>query len=139
MSDRSESQQQSPLFKIGGTPILNIKEKQQIFLNGIFQKMMEEQQTDYAYKDDLIRNYINLIIHESLKLQPSENFDLHKNASSRITSVFLELLERQFPVENSDRPLQLKTAQDFSKNLNVHVNSLNRAVKEVTGKPTRNE
>jgi AraC-like DNA-binding protein len=135
-SDRSESLQQSPLFKIGGTPILNLTEKQREFLNTIFQKMMEEQQTDYAYKDDLIRNYIHLIIHEALKLQPSENYDQNKNAASRLTAVFLELLERQFPVETTDRPLQLKTAQDYAKNLNVHVNYLNRAVKEVTGKPT---
>ena len=77
--------------------------------------MIEEQQTDYVYKDDLIRNYINLIIHEALKLQPSENFDQHRNASSRITSVFLELLERQFPIEDTERPLQLKTAQDYAK------------------------
>jgi AraC-like DNA-binding protein len=98
--------------------------------------MMEEQKSDYAYKDDLIRNYINLIIHEALKLQPSEHDAQHKNAASRLASVFLELLERQFPVESTDRPLQLKTAQDYANNLNVHVNYLNRAVKEVTGKPT---
>src|SRR5687768_7086178 len=136
LSDRSESLQQSPLFKIGGTPILKITDQQREFLNTIFRKMIDEQQTDYAYKDDLIRNYINLIIHEALKLQPSENFDQHKNAASRITSVFLELLERQFPIESVVNPLQLKTAQDYAKNLNVHVNYLNRAVKEVTGKPT---
>jgi AraC-like DNA-binding protein len=135
-SDRSESLQNSPLFKIGGTPILKITDQQRKFLNTIFQKMIDEQQTDYTYKDDLIRNYINLIIHEALKMQPSENYDQHKNAASRITSVFLELLERQFPVESTDRPLQLKTAQDYATNLNVHVNYLNRAVKEVTGKPT---
>jgi AraC-like DNA-binding protein len=136
LSDRSESLQQSPLFKIGGTPILKITDQQREFLNTIFRKMIDEQQTDYAYKDDLIRNYINLIIHEALKLQPSENFDQHKNAASRITSVFLELLERQFPIESAVNPLQLKTAQDYAKNLNVHVNYLNRVVKEVTGKPT---
>ncbi len=135
-SDRSESLQHSPLFKIGGTPILKITELQRGFLNTLFQKMIEEQQTDYTYKDDLIRNYINLIIHEALKLTPSENFDQHRNASSRITSVFLELLERQFPIEDTEKPLQLKTAQDYAKNLNVHPNYLNRAVKEVTGKPT---
>ncbi|WP_276503978.1 helix-turn-helix domain-containing protein [Terrimonas pollutisoli] len=136
LSDRSESLQRSPLFKIGGTPILKINEQQREFLNTIFQKMIDEQQTDYAYKDDLIRNYINLIIHEALKLQPSENYDQHKNAASRITSVFLELMERQFPVESTDRPLQLKTAQDYAKSLSVHVNHLNRAVKEITGKST---
>ena len=135
-SDRSESLQHSPLFKIGGTPILKITEQQREFLSTLFQKMIDEQQTSYVYKDDLIRNYINLIIHEALKLQPSENFDQHRNASSRITSVFLELLERQFPIEDTERPLQLKTAQDYAKSLNVHANYLNRAVKEVTGKPT---
>jgi AraC-like DNA-binding protein len=136
VSDRSESLQQSPLFKIGGTPILHITVEQREFLNTIFQKMIEEQKTDYVYKDDLIRNYINLIIHEALKLKPSENFDQHKNAASRITNVFLELLERQFPIESTDTPLNLKTAQDYAKSLNVHVNYLNRAVKEITGKPT---
>lgn len=135
-SDRSESLQHSPLFKIGGTPVLKITEQQREFLSTLFQKMIEEQQTDYIYKDDLIRNYINLIIHEALKLQPSQNFDQHRNASSRITSVFLELLERQFPIEDTGRPLQLKTAQDYAKNMNIHANYLNRAVKEVTGKPT---
>ncbi len=135
-SDRSESLQHSPLFKIGGTPILKITEQQREFLSTLFQKMIDEQQTDYIYKDDLIRNYINLIIHEALKLQPSQNVDQHRNASSRITSVFLELLERQFPIEDTERPLQLRTAQDYAKNLNVHANYLNRAVKEVTGKPT---
>jgi AraC family transcriptional activator of pobA len=135
-SDRSESLQHSPLFKIGGTPIFKIEEQQRTFLNTIFQKMIDEQKSDYTYKDDLMRNYINLIIHEALKLQPSEHYDQHSNAASRLTSVFLELLERQFPIESSDKPLQLKTAQDYAASLNVHVNYLNRAVKEITGKPT---
>src|SRR6476661_4229151 len=135
-SDRSESLQNSPLFKMGGTPVLKIDEQQREFLNTIFRKMIEEQKTDYTYKDDLIRNYINLIIHEALKLQPSENYYQHHNALSRLTSVFLELLERQFPIESADHSLQLKTAQDYANSLAVHVNYLNRAVKEVTGKST---
>ncbi len=136
MADRSESLLQSPLFKIGGTPILNITNEQRAFLNGIFQKMIEEQQADYSFKDDLIRNYIHLIIHEALKMQPSENYSKDKNAASRITRVFLELLERQFPVESADHPLQLKTPQDYANNLAVHVNHLNRSLKEITGKST---
>jgi AraC family transcriptional activator of pobA len=135
-SDRSESLQQSPLFKIEGTPIFNLNNEQKEFISTLFQKMIAEQSTDYPFKDDLIRNYINLIIHEALKMQPSENYSNHKNASSRIASVFLELLERQFPIESTEHPLQLKSAQDFAKRLSVHVNHLNRSVKEVTGKPT---
>ncbi|MEA5260983.1 helix-turn-helix domain-containing protein [Arcicella aquatica] len=135
-SERSESLSQSPFFKIGGTPVLKISEEQRLFLNTIFQKMIDEQQSNYAYKDELIRNYINLVIHEALKLQPSENYHQHKNGTSRVTSVFLELLERQFPIETGDKPLQLKTAQDYAQHLNIHVNYLNRAVKEVTGKST---
>lgn len=136
MVDRSESLQQSPLFKIGGTPILNITAEQRAYLNTIFQKMIEEQQTDYVFKDDLIRNYIHLVIHEALKLQPSENYDTQKNAASRLTAVFLELLERQFPIETVDRPLQLRAAADYAGALTVHINHLNRTIKDVTGKST---
>jgi len=135
-SERSESLQQSSFFKIAGTPVLKITEEQRTFLNTIFQKMIAEQESDYVYKDELIRNYISLIIHESLKLEPEENFEQNRNASSRLTSVFLELLERQFPIETIQNPLQLKTAQHYAQQLNVHINYLNRAIKEVTGKST---
>lgn len=136
LSERSESLLRSPLFRIGGTPILQLTKAQQKDIGYIFKKMIAEQDGDYSFKDELIRNYIGLIIHEALKMQPSENNTSPKNASVRITSVFLELLERQFPIESTDNPLELKTAQDFATQLSVHVNYLNSAVKEITGKPT---
>ncbi|HEX8013973.1 MAG TPA: helix-turn-helix domain-containing protein [Flavobacterium sp.] len=134
--DRSDTLHESPLFKIGGTPIFSLCTEQKDFIDSLFQKMIKEYETDYVFKDDLMRSYINLIIHESMKMQPSENFFKHKNASSRITSLFLELLERQFPVETKDQPLVLKTPQDYAQSLSVHVNHLNRSVKEITGKST---
>ncbi|MTH14653.1 helix-turn-helix domain-containing protein [Flavobacterium sp. LC2016-01] len=134
--DRSETLHESPLFKIGGTPIFSLNAEQKVFIDSLFQKMIKEYETDYVFKDDLMRSYVNLIIHESMKMQPSENFFKHKNASSRITSLFLELLERQFPIETKNEPLTLKTPQDYAQSLAVHVNHLNRSVKEVTGKPT---
>lgn len=136
VNDRSESLHECPLFKISGTPIFYLSGEQKAFVTSLFHKMIEEQDTDYVFKDDLIRNYINLIIHESMKMQPSENFYKHKNASSRITALFLELLERQFPIETKNQPLLLKTPQDYAQNLAVHVNHLNRSVKEITGKST---
>lgn len=136
LGDRSDSLQQSPLFKFGGTPIFNLTKVQLAIFVNLFQKMIEEQDTDYSFKDELIRNYVNLLIHEALKIRPAENSVKHNNAAERITSVFLELLERQFPIESKQRPLALKTAQDYAKSLSVHINYLNSAVKEVTGKPT---
>jgi AraC family transcriptional activator of pobA len=73
-SERSESLQHSPLFRIGGTPILNIVPQQREFLNTIFENMIIEQKSTYAFKDDLIRNYINLIIHEAQKTTAVRKF-----------------------------------------------------------------
>lgn len=135
-SDRSESLLQSPFFKMDGTPVLEISEPQRLFLNTLFQKMIEEQAGDYTFKGEVIRDYMSLIIHEALKMAPSEHYHHTKKATARITSVFLELLERQFPIETFDHPLRLRTAQDYARNLNVHTNYLNRAVKEITDKST---
>lgn len=136
IAERSESLLHSPFFQLGGTPVLQITEEQRLFLNSLFDKMLAEQESAYEYKDELIRNYIQLIIHEAIKLQPSQSMDQQNNSSARLTKVFLELLERQFPVESTGKPLGLKTAQDYANGLSVHVNSLNRAVKAVTGKST---
>jgi len=135
-NDRSESIQESPLFKVGGTPVFEISHEQKAFISTLFDKILAEQNDNYFFKNDLIRNYLNLIIHEALKLQPPETFFKHKNASSRIAHFFFELLERQFPIESTQQPLNLKSAQDYAQHLAVHVNHLNRAVKEVTGKTT---
>lgn len=134
--DRSESLPQSPLFKIGSTPLFQLQEAQIPFMTGIFQKMLAEQAADYPFKSELIRTYLQLAIHEALHLQPAETFLQYKNAAARLTSLFLDLLEQQFPVESPEQTLELKTAQEFADRLAVHVNHLNKAVKEVTGKPT---
>lgn len=134
--DRSASLQESPLFKIGGTPIFTLNESQRDFIEQLFRRMLIEQNTVYQYRDDLIRNYISLIIHEALKMQPAGTVMRHKDAASRIAVLFLEMLERQFPIEHADQPLQVKSAQGFAHRLSVHVNHLNRAVKQVTGKST---
>lgn len=135
-SERTDSLLQSPLFRLDGTPILQINEEQRLHLNSIFEKMISEQDSDYAFKDDLIRNYIHLIFHEAMKMKPSEDYNHSKSGAERLTSVFMELLERQFPIETADRPLSLRTPKDYAENLSVHVNYLNRVVKQVTGKTT---
>lgn len=69
-------------------------------------------------------------------MRPAETMTRHSDAASRIAVQFLELLERQFPIEHVDQPLRLRSAQAFADKLSVHVNHLNRSVKHVTGKST---
>jgi AraC-like DNA-binding protein len=134
--ERQESAQQSPLFNLSASSAFRLDEGQQARVSGIFESMIAEQTTAYLYKDDLMRNYIQLLLHEGLRRQPEEHSFQFKNAALRLTTLFLELLERQFPVENLNVPLRLKTAQDYANGLSIHVNYLNRTVKEVTGKST---
>lgn len=132
----TESLQQSPLFHFDATPVIAVNKEQEVFIRGLFQKMMTVYNGEYDYKDELLRSCLELVIHETLRIQPAQSILPHKNAATRITNMFMELLERQFPIENTGDPLKLRTAQDFASNLSVHVNYLNRAVKGVTGKPT---
>jgi len=134
--ERLESLKQSPLFKLDVTPAFQLNAEQQARLTEIFETMIANDATDYLYKDDLMRNYIQLIVHEALHLRPTEYFTQFNNAALRITTKFMEILERQFPIENMNAPLKLKTAQDYANQLAIHVNYLNRAVKEITGKST---
>lgn len=70
-------------------------------------------------------------------MRPADNAAPEKvNAAGRITTLFMELLERQFPLENVSTEIQLRSASDFATQLAVHVNHLNKAIKEVTNKTT---
>jgi len=135
-NERTGILKNSPLFQIGDTPVIALSSEQAAFMAGIFQKMLAVHSSDYHYKGELIRSCIELIIHEALRIQPSRNVSPFKNAATRITHLFMDLLERQFPIERSAEPLRLRTAQDFALGLAVHVNYLNRSVKAFTGKPT---
>jgi AraC family transcriptional activator of pobA len=133
---RTEVLKESPLSRPGDNPVIRLNGEQVIFMKGIFEKMLVVYYGNYSHKGELIRNCVELIIHEALRIQPSQNASPTINAATRITHLFLDLLERQFPVERSADPLHLRTARDFAEGLSVHVNYLNRSVKEVTGKPT---
>lgn len=133
---RLESIQQSPLYKMSAMPAFKLDAQQQSRITDLFESMIESEATDYLYKDDLMRTYIQSIIHEALRMRPTEHFMQYNNASLRITTHFMEMLERQFPLEDMHEPLLLRNAQDYATHLSIHVNTLNRAVKEVTGKST---
>ena len=134
--NRTESLQDSPLYRIGSNPVFFLNDEQVIFISGLFKKMMTEIDTGYLYKYELLRNYVHLLIHEALKLQPNTTWFKQHNASERIASLFLELLDRQFPIDSPQASLRLKSANDFALHLSVHVNHLNSSVRKTTGRTT---
>jgi AraC family transcriptional activator of pobA len=128
----------SPLFKLGSAPVVFLDALQLRTVQQLFQQLLTEQASAYSYKQDLLRTYLNLLLHEGLKLQPLvEGYaPTTTTATHRLAALFLELLERQFPIGAPTQPLQLRTARDYATHLAVHVNYLNRAVREQTGKTT---
>ena len=125
-----------PIFSPQSDFVFQITLRQFDDINAIFAKMHEEISSDYTFKYDLLRNYVQELIHYGQKLKPVEPSQTQINASTRIFSLFIELLERQFPIENTTQILQLRTAKDFADTLRVHVNHLNKILKETTGKTT---
>jgi AraC family transcriptional activator of pobA len=99
--------------------------------------MFEEINSDYIHKYDVLRNLVFELLHFGMKIQPATKFDKQPiNASQRISTLFLELLERQFPIDENHQTVSLRAASDYANQLNIHVNHLNRAIKVTTEKTT---
>lgn len=125
-----------PIYQHQSDFVFQLTDKQYLEIETIFKKMDSELSSDYEFKYDLLRNYVMELIHTGQKLKPMEGHLATTNAASRISSLFIELLERQFPIENNSQLMQLKAPIDFATVLGVHINHLNKVLKEVTGRNT---
>ncbi|OUJ72133.1 helix-turn-helix domain-containing protein [Hymenobacter crusticola] len=125
-----------PLFQPGGKPAYALTTAQDAELSTLFEKMLAEAHSDYSLKYDLLRTYVSEIMHYALKLRPAEAHYQHPDAKARLTAVFMELLDQQFPIDSITRRLTLRSARDFAQRLAVHVNHLNRCIRHTTGKTT---
>lgn len=133
---RTEKLQHSPLFRVGDSPIIQLTGEQAAFMAGLFRQILAVQQEEYIHKEEVVKNCLALILHEALRVQPPTEASEPPSAAIHLTQRFLGLLERQFPLESLEQQLALRTVQDFASRLAVHVNYLNRCVKETTGRPT---
>jgi AraC family transcriptional activator of pobA len=103
----------------------------------LFEKMYAELQGAYSRKYELIRHMLMEVIHSAQKIHPLQGSPaVDSNASKRIYTLFAELLERQFPIETSNQCIKLKTPSQYAAQLNIHVNHLNKVLKETTGQTT---
>lgn len=128
---------QYSVFQPTGNHVFELTDKQVEEIRVIYKKMFAEINSEYIHKYDVLRNLVLELLHFAMKMQPATNFNQQPiNASQRISTLFLELLERQFPIDEDHPSVNLRSASDFANQLNVHVNHLNRAVKETTQKTT---
>ena len=125
-----------PIFRAGGYPIFEVSEEQCAEIDAVLKKMQRALTSNYIYKYDLLRNYVLELVHFGQELQPATALHPTHTAAARVTSLFIELLERQFPIETPHQRVCLRTAKDYADRLAVHVNHLNRVLKESTGYTT---
>ncbi len=127
---------QSPLFRVGGNPVLFPDQAVTDLLKTIFIQMDREIQSDYVNKYDLLRSYVQIVMHESLKMEAPIGLYRPVTSADRISGLFLELLEVQFPILSQRQDMRFKNANEFAGQLAIHTNHLNKALKEATGKTT---
>lgn len=125
------------LYQPTGAPVIELSDTGYQQFQQIFERMLEEINSEYIHKYDMLRNLALEMMHTALKLEPANSIRYTPgNANQKIAMLFLELLERQFPIEGAHNKIKLKSPSDFANQLAVHVNHLNRAVKETTVKTT---
>lgn len=128
---------QYEVFQPNGTHVFDLAKDQVSELTVVYERMFKELESGYIHKYDVLRNQVHELLHYAMKMQPNTRIDKQPlNASQRISMLFLELLERQFPIDDTNQKVMLRTASDFANNLNVHINHLNRSVKDITQKTT---
>lgn len=126
-----------PMYQPGHSPVFVLDDAQTEEFATLFRMMEEELSSDFAYKYDALRSLTFQLIHKALKIQPSAGKPHDQsNAAVRVASVFSELLERQFPIEEPTQQIKLKSPAEYAGQLSVHVNHLNRSLKTITGKTT---
>lgn len=128
---------QYEVFQPQGTHVFELTDEQLEKVTALYERMFEEINSDYIHKYNLLGNIAAELLHFAMKTQPSMSLGKQPiNANQRISMLFLELLERQFPIDERYQTVNLRTASDFARQLNIHVTHLNRAIKNIYQKTT---
>lgn len=126
-----------PVFQPGNDSIFELTADEFSFFSHIFNQMIAEKNDTFTFKKDVLRGLIFQIIHRALKMRPSPPMvPKHAAAALRTTELFLELLETQFPLKLGKPIEPLRSPTQYASQLAIHVNHLNKSVKEVLNKTT---
>ncbi len=127
----------SALFNTEITPFIQLDEAAVARFWHYFAEMELLLATEYPYKFELIGHLLQVLIHEGIRLQHTQEKNNFVKSTDRLVSSFLDILDQQFPVDSPETPLRLVSPAVYADKLHVHVNHLNATVKKHTGKTTR--
>lgn len=126
-----------PVFSNPHQAIIPLAEGEAELYEAIFKRMHTELETDYTFKYDLLRGLLLQLIHDTQKkYRVKMTMSSESGSHERITALFTELLDRQFPIDESNPVLQIHTPSAFAQQLHIHVNHLNKSLKNTTGQTT---
>lgn len=123
------------IFNGNSQSVFKLTTDDKTFFESLFKKMLDEQDSAYIHKYNLLFLYVLECIHGALKLEP-EIEPRSQTAATRLTDAFKTLLAGQFPLVYPHQQLTLRTPQDYADRLAVHTNYLNRVLKQITGRTT---
>ncbi len=132
-----EHLEQYPLYQSANNAIIRLNDQEFDYYNALFNRIYNEIKSDYNFKFDYIRALLAEIIHDAQKKQPAlgaANKD--SNSYERITLLFNELLERQFPLDMGNEKMKFNIPSHFASQLNIHVNHLNKVLNKTVGQST---
>ncbi len=123
-----------PIYKPGRQNIYSLTDNQTENFRAIYAKIFDEKLDNGNYKESLQRNYLLELIFNAQKLDPVASYIKKNNTTEEIACSFIRLLEAQFPIDNPQDVIKLKTAGEFAAHLSLHPNYLNRQVKLSKGR-----
>jgi len=125
-----------PELAPAGTMLLFPEPAQLAVIKMLFRELTAAVNAGFPFKNEMIFSYIQLLLFEGIKgaLQPAP--PRPPDAAARIARQFLQLLANQFPIQSPDHPMPLRKPADFASHLAIHVNHLNAAVRNLTGRTT---
>lgn len=126
-----------PVFRSASQAVVNLSLDEFTRFELLFKRMEAEFNGNYKYRFSLLRGLVLQLIHDAQQmLHLTGESVLGSTAYERLTLSFVKLLEESFSVETNYRPPGELTPGFFADRLNIHVNHLNKVLREITGQTT---
>jgi AraC family transcriptional activator of pobA len=133
----SENLQDYPAFKSAVNAVTRLSGDNFDHFEKRFKRIECEYKGDYQYRFALLRILLLELIHETQKINAESDVSMFgKTAYERLYLFFCKLLESAFSIETNYHTLYQLTPAYFAERLNIHVNHLNKVLKEITGQTT---